>query len=125
MRILIADDDPLSRAMVAVPLRAMAGVEVVEVADGVQAWVRLRSESFDAAIIDWQMPGRSGLDVVRAARARDPDLPLIMVTAEAERQHVINAINAGVSDYLIKPFSPKTLWEKLNKWLQHTTSTKS
>jgi two-component system chemotaxis response regulator CheY len=111
--------------MVAVPLRAISGVEVVEVGDGTRAWTRLRSESFDAAIIDWQMPGRNGLDLVKAARARDPDLPLIMVTAEADRQHVINAINAGVSDYLIKPFSPKMLWEKLNKLLQHATSTKS
>lgn len=104
MKILVADDDPLSRAMIAVPLGAIPGVEMVEAADGDQAWTLLNQESFGAVILDWRMPGKDGLKLTKAIRATGSKIPILMVTVESERENVLKAHAAGVSDYLVKPF---------------------
>ena len=115
MKILVADDDPLSRAMIVVPLGTIPGVELVEAADGDQAWNLISRESFGAVILDWRMPGKDGLNITRAIRATGSKVPILMVTVESERQHVLKAHAAGVSDYLVKPFDSKVLWKKLTR----------
>ncbi len=115
MKILLADDDRLIRTLVKVSLEPIEGVKITEARDGDEAWDLLRREPFDVVLLDWLMPGRSGLKLVRDARAAGLDTPIIMLTAEAKRERVIAAIQAGISDYLIKPFDAGALWSKLVK----------
>jgi two-component system chemotaxis response regulator CheY len=115
MKILLADDDRLVRTLVKVSLEPIEGVKITEARDGDEAWDLLRREPFDVVLLDWLMPGRSGLKLVRDARAAGLDTPIIMLTAEAKRERVIAAIQAGISDYLIKPFDAGALWSKLVK----------
>jgi two-component system chemotaxis response regulator CheY len=113
LNILVADDDPLMRTLVAISLGDMA--ETTQATDGDQALALLEQDEFDLAIIDWDMPGTDGLDVIKTIRAHGSQVPVIMVTAEAEREQVIRAIRAGVSDYLTKPFDGGTLRAKVKK----------
>ena len=115
MKILLADDDRLVQTLVKVSLEPIEGVKITEARDGDEAWDLLRREPFDVVLLDWLMPGRSGLKLVRDARAAGLDTPIIMLTAEAKRERVIAAIQAGISDYLIKPFDAGALWSKLVK----------
>ncbi len=113
IRILVADDDPLMWVLVAVSLADVA--EIVEAANGNDV-LRLLSESeFDLVLLDWDMPGPDGLQVLRDVRARGSRIPIIMVTAEAERGRVLNALRAGASDYVLKPFEIESLREKVEK----------
>jgi two-component system chemotaxis response regulator CheY len=99
-------------------LRSLAAVgvnEATEAADGAEAIALFKPGAFDLVLTDWNMPNKSGLEVVQAIRAQDPKVPIIMVTTEAEKGRVLQAIEAGVSDYLVKPFTADTLREKLQK----------
>jgi two-component system chemotaxis response regulator CheY len=118
MRILIVDDDPTCRKIVDLRVKAYEGVEVVESADGDDAWTQLKRNHFDGVIVDWQMPGKNGLDIVRGIRKAGLRVPLMMVTGESEREKVVEAIQAGVNDYLIKPFDRDSLTAKLGKFLE-------
>ena len=113
-RVLVADDDPLMRTFIVVSIGSAA--EVTEAVDGDEALKLLEQHSFDLAIIDWDMPGTNGLDVIRTIRAKGSQVPIVMVTAKAEREQVVQALQAGVSDYLIKPFESSVLRQKLNKF---------
>ncbi len=116
MRILVVDDDPICRTIVAVHLKALGDIEVREAGDGDTAWAMLKRNHFDGAVLDWQMPGKSGLEIVREIRKARIAIPLLMVTGESEKERVIEAIQAGTTDYLIKPFDAETLQAKLGKF---------
>ena len=116
LNILLADDDPLMRTLIAVSLKDMA--EITQVADGDQALALLEEDTFDLAIIDWDMPGTDGLEVIKSIRASGCQMPIIMVTAEAAREQVMRAVQAGASDYLIKPFDGDVLRAKLKRFSQ-------
>jgi two-component system, chemotaxis family, chemotaxis protein CheY len=116
-RLLIADDDPLMRTLVGVMLQDVG--EVVQAADGNEALERLAEKRFDLLLLDWDMPGRSGLEILQSLRESGSRLPVIMVTAEAGRQNVVEAIRSGVSDYLIKPFRSEVLHEKVEKFCRN------
>ena len=120
MNILVIDDDPTCRAIVAMRLKGLGGIEVSEAEDGDKAWALLKRNHYDGAIVDWQMPGKSGLEIVRGIRKAGNAMPLLMVSAEAEKERVIEAIQAGITDYLIKPFDPQTLLAKLGKFVEMT-----
>jgi two-component system, chemotaxis family, chemotaxis protein CheY len=96
-------------------LNALGVTDVVEAADGAQAIAAFQPGVFDLVLTDWNMPNKSGLDVTQDIRARDAQVPIIMITTEADRGHVIQAIQAGVTDYLVKPFTTDALQEKLSK----------
>jgi two-component system chemotaxis response regulator CheY len=96
-------------------LQAVGIPSAVEAADGHQAVAAFKPGEFDMVLTDWNMPGKSGLEVIREIRAQDAKVPIIMVTTEAEKERVMQAIQAGVSDYLIKPFTAEMLREKLEK----------
>lgn len=114
-RVLVADDSSTMRKIILRSLQAVGVSTAVEAADGNEAISLFKPGEFDMVLTDWNMPGKSGLEVVQDIRARDPKVPIIMITTEAEKGRVIQAIQAGVSDYLVKPFTADTLREKLEK----------
>ena len=114
-RVLVADDSKTMRKIIMRSLEAVGIPSAVEAADGSQAVALFQPGQFDMVLTDWNMPGKSGLEVIREIRAEDPKVPIIMITTEAEKDRVVQAIQAGVSDYLVKPFTPEVLREKLEK----------
>jgi two-component system chemotaxis response regulator CheY len=120
MTVLVADDSGTMRKIIIRSLNAVGITSVVEAADGNQAVALFKPGAFDLVLTDWNMPGKSGLEVTQAIRALDPKIPVIMITTEAEKQRVLAAIQAGVTDYLVKPFTPDVLREKLDKHVSVT-----
>lgn len=114
-RVLVADDSSTMRKIILRSLTAVGVPGAVEAADGEEAVNLFNPGSFDLVLTDWNMPGKNGLEVVTEIRKQDKDVPIIMVTTEAEKSRVLEAIQAGVSDYLVKPFTADTLREKLEK----------
>jgi len=114
-RVLVADDSSTMRKIIIRSLQAVGIPGATEAADGNEAVSLFKPGEFDLVLTDWNMPGKTGLEVVQAIRTLDPKVPIIMVTTEAEKARVMAAIQAGVSDYLIKPFTADTLREKLEK----------
>jgi len=113
--VLVADDSGTMRKIIIRSLNAVGIQSVVEAADGEQAVALFRPGTFDLVLTDWNMPGKTGLQVIQAIRAQDAKVPIIMITTEAEKRRVLEAVQAGVTDYLVKPFTPDTLREKLDK----------
>ena len=114
-RVLVADDSSTMRKIILRSLQAVGVSDTTEAADGAEAVSLFKPGEFDIILTDWNMPGKTGLEVVQEIRAMDADVPIIMVTTEAEKGRVMQAIQAGVSDYLVKPFTADTLREKLEK----------
>ena len=115
MRVLVADDSSTMRKIILRSLQAVGVTDIVEAADGTEAVAMFKPGEFDMVLTDWNMPGLTGLEVLQQIRAQDPKVPVIMVTTEAEKSRVLQAIQAGVTDYLVKPFTADTLREKLEK----------
>jgi len=115
MRVLVADDSSTMRKIILRSLQAVGVTDIAEAADGSEAVAMFKPGDFDMVLTDWNMPGLTGLDVLKQIRAQDPKVPVIMVTTEAEKSRVLEAIQAGVTDYLVKPFTADTLREKLEK----------
>lgn len=113
--VLVADDSSTMRKIILRSLQAVGVTSASEAADGLEAVSLFQNERFDLVITDWNMPNKSGLEVIREIRAISATIPIIMVTTEAEKSRVMDAIQAGVSDYLVKPFTADTLREKLTK----------
>jgi len=119
IKILVVDDTPMIRNIIKDILMKLGYNNVKDAENGIHALQRLREEKFDLVFLDWNMPGMQGIDVLRELRKSDTykNTPVIMVTAEAEKEKVIAAINEGVSDYIVKPFKPTTLKDKIeNVW---------
>ena len=117
MRILVIDDAMTMRRIVINLLRQLGFTNMNEADDGTTGWEKLQQETFDLVISDWNMPKMTGIDLLRKVRA-DPkyaQTPFIMVTAEGKRENVIAAVQAGVSNYIVKPFNAATLKEKMVK----------
>jgi two-component system chemotaxis response regulator CheY len=113
--VLVADDSSTMRKIILRSLQAVGVPNAVEAADGVEAVAKFQEQPFDLVLTDWNMPNKNGLEVIREIRALNATVPIIMVTTEAEKSRVLEAIQAGVSDYLVKPFTAETLREKLDK----------
>ena len=117
MRVLLVDDSGTMRTIQRRCLSKLGIENVVEAADGQQALELFSHAQIDVILSDWNMPIMDGLALLKAVRSRDQQVPFIMITTEAERARVVTAVNAGVSDYLVKPFTPDSLKEKLEKWV--------
>lgn len=117
MRILVVDDFQTMRRIIINLLRQLGFSNVVEAADGALALQRVKEDNIDLVISDWNMPNMTGLDFLKELRASDEykALPFIMVTAEGKKENVIAAVQAGVNNYIVKPFNAATLKEKLIK----------
>ena len=117
MKIMVVDDFSTMRRIVKNILRQMGYENIVEADDGSTALEKLKSEKVDFIISDWNMPQMSGIELLKAVRTSDDwkDTPFLMVTAEGQKEHVIEAVKNRVNNYIIKPFTPDTLMEKINK----------
>jgi len=119
MKVLLADDSGTMRSIIRRSLESVGLSGTVEAADGNQAIELFKAGGrFDLVITDWNMPGKTGIDVAREIRTLDKKIPIVMITTEAEKARVLEAIQAGVSDYLVKPFTTEKLKEKLERFVQ-------
>ena len=117
MKILVVDDFSTMRRIIKNLLRDLGFTNTHEADDGNTGLPMLQSGNFDFLITDWNMPGMTGIDLLKAVRA-DPNLaqlPVLMVTAESKREQIIEAAQAGVNGYVVKPFTAATLEEKISK----------
>ena len=117
MKVLVVDDFSTMRRIVKNILRQLGFENILEADDGMSALDVLRSQSVDFIISDWNMPRLSGIELLKAVRTSEEwkDLPFLMVTAEGQKENVIEAVKAKVSNYIVKPFTPETLAEKIRK----------
>lgn len=117
MRVLVVDDFSTMRRIIKNILRQLGFNNIVEADDGTTAWDVLNKDKIDFIISDWNMPQMTGIDLLRKVRASDEfgDLPFLMVTAEAQQENIIEAVTAKVSNYIVKPFTPETLKQKIDK----------
>ena len=117
MKILIVDDFSTMRRIIKNLLRDLGFTNTEEADDGSTALPMLQSGNFDFLVTDWNMPQMTGIDLLRAVRADDrlKHLPVLMVTAEAKRDQIIEAAQAGVNGYVVKPFTAQALQDKIEK----------
>jgi two-component system, chemotaxis family, chemotaxis protein CheY len=116
MKILTVDDFSTMRRIIRNMLRQLGYNNIVEAEDGAEALSLLQREKVDFVISDWNMPNMSGLDLLKAIRADDnlKPLPVLLVTAEALKENVVEALKAGVNNYVVKPFTAETLKERID-----------
>ena len=117
LKILVVDDFSTMRRIVRNLLKELGYTNVDEAEDGVVAMQRLKGNNFQFVITDWNMPNMTGIELLRTIRA-DPSLkhlPVLMITAEAKKENIIEAAQSGASGYIVKPFTAGTLEEKLGK----------
>lgn len=117
MKVLVVDDSGVMRKIIIRALNACGGNETVEARDGKDGWNAFQADSFDFVLTDWNMPEMTGLEFLKAIRGSGSTVPVIMVTTEGEKGKVIEAIQAGVTDYLCKPFEREDLQSKLDKYV--------
>ena len=117
MKFLIVDDFSTMRRIVRNLLKELGFTNVDEAEDGVVALNKLKGSNFEFVVSDWNMPNMTGLELLKAIRADASlkHLPVLMVTAEAKKENIIEAAQSGASGYVVKPFTAATLEEKLNK----------
>ena len=120
IKFLIVDDFPTMRRIIRNLLKELGYTNVGEAEDGVSALKQLRVNNFDFVVSDWNMPNMDGLELLRTIRAEATlqTLPFLMITAEAKKENIIAAAEAGASGYIVKPFTAAVLNEKLNKIFQ-------
>ncbi|QDV61314.1 MULTISPECIES: response regulator [Crateriforma] len=118
MKVLVVDDSGVMRKIIARGLHSLWIDEVVEAADGVEGLAMFGDGSdIDLVLTDWNMPNMNGLELVQKIRAAGHKHPIVMVTTETEKSQVVKAIQAGVNDYLVKPFDQEMLQLKLQRVL--------
>jgi two-component system chemotaxis response regulator CheY len=124
MKILIVDDFSTMRRIIKNLLRDLGFSNTHEADDGLTALPMLRSGDYDFLVTDWNMPGMSGIDLLRQVRAdaKLSSMPVLMVTAEAKRDQIIEAAQAGVNGYVVKPFTAAALKEKIEKIFERVGS---
>ena len=117
MKILVVDDMSTMRRIVKNLLKQLGFANVDEAENGQEALIKLRADKFGFVVSDWNMPVMSGIELLRAIRADEglKAIPVLMVTAEAQKENIIEAVQAGVSNYVVKPFTAETLQEKMAK----------
>jgi two-component system chemotaxis response regulator CheY len=117
MKILIVDDFSTMRRIIKNLLRDLGFNNTAEADDGTTALPMLKNGDFDFLVTDWNMPGMQGIDLLKEVRAdaKLANLPVLMVTAESKRDQIVEAAQAGVNGYIVKPFTAQTLKEKIDK----------
>lgn len=117
MKIMVVDDMSTMRRIVKNLLKQLGFANVDEAENGQEALIKLRADKFGFVVSDWNMPVMSGIELLRAIRADEglKAIPVLMVTAEAQKENIIEAVQAGVSNYVVKPFTAETLQEKMGK----------
>jgi two-component system, chemotaxis family, chemotaxis protein CheY len=118
MRILLVDDSKTMRNIQKAVLAQLGFTEVLEATDGQDALAKAPDYKAQLMLVDWNMPNMDGLTFVKTWRQNDRKTPIIMVTTEAEKARVIEAIKAGVNNYVVKPFTPDLLSQRIQETLQ-------
>lgn len=113
MKILVVDDSHTMRRIIKNSLNRLGHERVIEAENGKEAFEKYLSQKPDIVITDWNMPVMNGLELVKAIRSQDDETPIIMVTTEGGKREVIIALKAGVNNYIVKPFTPQVLKDKL------------
>ena len=126
MKILIVDDFSTMRRIIKNLLRDLGFTNTVEADDGTTALPILQAGTIDFLVTDWNMPGMTGIELLRAVRADEKlkTIPVLMVTAEAKRDQIISAAQAGVNGYVVKPFTAVALKEKIEKIFERIDAAK-
>lgn len=117
MKILVVDDMSTMRRIVKNILKQLGFNNLEEAENGQEALTKLKADSYGFVVSDWNMPVMMGIDMLRAIRADEKlkKIPVLMVTAEAQKENLMEAVQAGVSNYVVKPFTAETMQEKINK----------
>lgn len=117
MNVLVVDDAATMRRIVRSLLRELGIKNVREAEDGERAFEDLKRQKADLVVSDWAMPKMTGIELLRAIRQDEAlkETPVLMVTAESKKENILEAVQAGVNNYIVKPFNSKTLEDKLNK----------
>lgn len=115
MRILIIDDSKTMRNIQKSTLATLGHTEIEEACDGQDAMSRVNAFNPDLILCDWNMPVMDGITFVKTYRSQGKKVPIIMVTTEAEKTRVVEAIKAGVNNYVVKPFTPESLTQKITE----------
>jgi two-component system, chemotaxis family, chemotaxis protein CheY len=115
-KVLVVDDSGTMRKIVVRALNNVGFTDTVEAGDGVEALAAFQSHQIGLVMTDWNMPNKSGLELTKDIRALGSKVPIFMITTEAEKDRVVEAIQSGVTDYLMKPFTQDVLQEKLQKF---------
>ena len=118
MKALVVDDSAVMRKVVIGALSRANITDVDQAADGVEAVKCAKENEYGLILMDWNMPNMLGIDAVREIRAGGSKAPIIMVTTEAEKSRVVEALKAGANNYIIKPFEPATILEKIKGVLE-------
>lgn len=121
LKVLVADDSGVMRKIIIRSLNSCGVTEIVEAGDGAEALAKMAGQNIDLVLTDWNMPNKSGLELVQELRALGSAVPIIMVTTEAEVGRVKEAIQAGINDYLAKPFDNDVLRQKIEKFVGAAT----
>lgn len=114
-KVMVVDDSSTMRKIIIRSLNAVGVTDTVEAGDGAAALEALQQTPVDLVLTDWNMPIKSGIELVKDIRALGSKVPIFMITTESEKSRVVEAIQAGINDYLVKPFTPDVLREKLQK----------
>ncbi|MCS6287547.1 MAG: chemotaxis response regulator CheY [Nitrospira sp.] len=117
MKILVVDDMSTMRRIVKNILKQLGFNNLEEAENGQEALTKLKADTYGFVVSDWNMPVMMGIDLLRAIRADEKlkKIPVLMVTAEAQKENLMEAVQAGVSNYVVKPFTAETMQEKINK----------
>jgi two-component system chemotaxis response regulator CheY len=117
MKVLVVDDFATMRRIVKNVLKQIGLKNIVEAEDGTGALKKMKEDKFDLVMCDWNMPEMPGIELLGKMKADNElkDIPFIMVTAEAQKENILEAVKAGVSNYVVKPFTAETIEEKLKK----------
>ena len=118
MKIMLVDDSKTMRNMQRNALNGLGHTDLVEAGDGQQALEKAEQEKPELILLDWNMPNVDGLAFLKQFRATDTDTPVIMITTELEKRRVIEAIKAGVNNYIVKPFTQEALAERIEETLE-------
>lgn len=117
MRIMLVDDSKTMRNIQRTVLTQLGFTDVVEACDGVDALAKIPEARPQLFLVDWNMPNMDGITLVRKIREEDRVTPIIMVTTEGEKTRVVEAIKAGVNNYVVKPFTPDLLSQRISQTL--------
>lgn len=116
-KVLVVDDSGTMRKIILRSLNALGVTDIMEAGDGSDALELFKQHQFEVVLTDWNMPRMTGLELLKAIRGSGSTVPVILITTEAEKGRVLEAVQAGVSDYLVKPFETEGLRAKLQKFV--------
>ena len=125
MKILLVDDSRTIRNIQKNVLKQLGHTDIEEAEDGVQALAAFNQQVPDLMLVDWNMPNMDGITLIRKIREINQEVPMIMCTTEAEKTRVLEAVKAGVNNYIVKPFTVESLGEKITQTMAKTKATAS